>query len=310
MVVAGSMQMQQERVNKPRLIASYLLAFSMMMLAVALVYFAKEMADISRQIPGILQVITDTSEKIQPVTDEVDEIKQLIPPLLLEIEESRKLVKAAIEQYAISNQHIPRILDEVAAARQALPQALKTVDGASAAVIMMSKEIEAGRPLIPEILQEVEKTRESIPAMLDRADQLVANARTAGKEASQGAVTGVFSGILMAPFDFVGNVGERLVGRVSGSDAKKLGREDYALIEKASSELLARGKKGEVKGWENERGNNSGTVKLLAVTEEEDEEGNVVECRKLYVEIRHKNDIIQALETTVCKDEAGKWAFE
>jgi hypothetical protein len=41
------------------------------------------------------------------------------------------------------------------------------------------------------------------------------------------AVSGVFSGILMAPFVFVGDVGKSLVG-VSDEDAGKQSKEDYA----------------------------------------------------------------------------------
>jgi surface antigen len=300
--------MQEQKINKPHLVAIYLSAFSMLALAAALVYFTIELVGLARQIPDILQTVNNTSERIAPVITEVGAITELVPPILKEIEETRKVVKPAIEEYAKTNQQIPRILDEVAATRKALPAVLKSADKASAAVVTMSKQVEALRPLIPEVLSEVEKTRESIPGMLDRADQIVANARDAGKEASQGAVSGVFTGILMAPFVFVGDIGKSLVD-ISGKNADKLSKDDYALVEKASRELLAQGNKGEVKNWENKKNNSSGTVTLVDITENSEDEDNV-ECRELHIYIKHKGETIQDKNRTLCKDADGKWDFK
>jgi len=298
--------MQEQKINKPHLVAIYLSAFSMLALAAALVYFTIELVGVARQIPDILQTVANTSDKIAPVITEVGEIRGLVPPILKEIEATRKLAEPAIAEYAKTNQQIPRILDEVAATRKALPAALKSADKASAAVVAMSKEVKAVRPLIPEVLSEVEKTRESIPAMMDRADQLVANARAAGKEASQGAVSGVFSGILMAPFVFVGDVGKSLVG-ISDDDADKLSKEDYDLVEKASSELLEVGKKGDIKNWENKQNSSSGTVTLVDITVNDEDD---TECRELHLFIKHKGDTIQDKNTTLCKGADGKWDFK
>jgi surface antigen len=298
--------MQQQNINKAHLAAIYLSAFSMLVLAAALVYFTIELGGVARQIPDILQTVDRTSDKIAPVISEAGEIMDMVPPILKEIEATRKLAEPAIAEYAKTNQQIPRILDEVAATRKALPAALKSADKASAAVVTMAKEVKAVRPLIPEVLSEVEKTRESIPGMMDRADQLVANARSAGKEASQGAVSGVFSGILMAPFVFVGDIGKSLVG-VSGKNADKLSKDDYALVEQASRELLAQGKKGEVKNWENKQNNSSGTVTLVDITENLEDD---VECRELHIYIEHKGETIQDKKTTLCKGADGKWDFK
>jgi surface antigen/archaellum component FlaC len=298
--------MQEQKVNTAHLVASYLSAFSMLALAGALVYFTIELVYIARQIPDILQTVEQTSEKIGPVITEVGEIKDLVPPILHEIEETRKLVRPVLDEYAKTNQQIPRILDEVEATRKTLPDVLKTVNNASSAVVTLSKEVEATRPLIPEVLTQVEKTREFIPPMLDRADQLVANARTAGKEASQGAVTGVFSGILLAPFAFVGDVGKSLVG-ASDKDADKLSKEDYAQVESASRELLELGKKGDVKNWNNEDNDSSGTVKLIDITDSGDD---AAECRELQIVIKKNGNTLQDKKRTLCKGADGKWDFK
>lgn len=312
--------MQGHNISKPHLYAMYLSAFSMLMLAAALVYFTIELVNITRQIPEILLTVERTSEKIGPVVEEVGEIRGLVPPILKEIEETRKLVppilkeieetrkiiKPAINEYAKTNEQIPRILDEVEATRKALPEVLKTADKASSAVMAISKEVEKTRPLITEALAEVEKTRESIPPMMDRADQLILKASEAGKEASEGAVTGVFSGILMAPFTLVGDAGKRLVG-ASEKEAEKLSAEDYTLVETTVNEILERGRLGEVKEWRNEKSGSSGKVKLININDELDD-GD--ECRELQITVENKGHMIQDKSSVMCKDYDGKWDLE
>ncbi len=47
---------------------------------------------------------------------------------------------------------------------------------------------------------------------LDRVDDLISQAKVAGQEASSGAVTGIFQGIITAPFVIVGNAGQSVFG--------------------------------------------------------------------------------------------------
>jgi len=298
--------MQEYKISKLQVYATYLSAFSMLMLAAALVYFTIELVSITRQIPEILQTVESTSEKIGPVIEEIAEIRDLVPPILKEIEETRKVVKPAINEYAKTNEQIPRILDEVEATRKTLPKVLKTADNASHAVVTISKEIKATRPLVPKVLAEIEKTRESIPPMMDRADKLVANARDAGKEASEGAVSGMFSGILMAPFALVGDAGKKLVGS-DDEAASKLTEKDYTAVETVSNELLELGKVGNEKTWQNKESGSSGTVKLVDINGDAEDDG---ECRTLRIVVKYKNDTIQDKNTVMCKGSNGKWDFE
>ena len=310
---------QKTDISRPHLYGIYLSAFSMLALAAALVYFTVQLVGVTRQIPDILLTIEQTSEKIGPVVTEISEIRELIPPILDEVAETRKVIVPAIEEYAKTNEQIPRFLDEIEATRKQipdilnqveatramLPDVMKTVGGASHAVVTISKEIEESRPLVPVVLAEVEKTRESIPPMLDRADELIANARVAGREASRGAVSGVFSGILMAPFVFVGDVGRQIAG-VSEDAAKKLSKKDYSLIEEATSEILEQGKIGDVKVWENKRSGSSGSVKLLNITSGFYDN----ECREIYLELYNKGEQLQKKELTLCRNDDDEWDFK
>ena len=306
--------------GRAQIYARYVSAAAMFSLAAALVYFTAGLVQVSREIPEILQTVEDVNHQISPVVDEVAEIRALIPPILEEVKATRKMIppvlaevrasrewaEPVISEYSRTNEQIPHILQEVRATREALPPVLKTVDGAADAVRDISAEIKATRPLVPEILAEVEKTREAIPPMLDRADILVANARKAGKEASRGAVSGVFSGILMAPFVFVGDVGKRLVGAGS-SDEDRLSDEDYAMVEAATSEILNIGKPGDKKTWVNQNTGSSGYVKLLDISEED---GLDNECREMEIMVQVQDKVLQKKTVELCLNDEGKWDFQ
>ena len=245
--------------DKASLVASYLFSLSLFALAGSVVYFTYEVVIISKQIPGILLRVDTTSEKLEPIINdvgniidlvppilkEVEAIRKSIPPILKEVEQTRKMIPPILSEVEQTRKQIPAVLKESAAIRGELPAVLASADKASKAVAGVAKQVEATRPLIPEVLKEVETTRESIPGMMDRADGLIEKARVAGKEASQGAVTGIFSGIIMAPFSLVADAGRSITG-MTEEEAKQLDEKDFELIEKASLQLLNNGTKGEL----------------------------------------------------------------
>lgn len=314
-------------ISKPHLLAMYVSSFSMFALAAALVYFSVELVGVAKQIPDILKLVEHASDKIDPVVDEVAEIKEMIPSILLEVEEIRKLAKPAIDEYAKTNAQIPRILDEieatrktlpeitatvddvlkeVAATRKTIPAVLKTVNEASDTGLVIAKEVEGVRGLVPDVLAEVKATRESIPGMMTDADKLIDKARVAGKEASRGAVTGIFSGIIMAPFDFVGDVGKSLIG-VSDGEEDKFTAKDYELIKTTAQQLLHHGELDEKIAWQNEDSGSSGAVELLAITEDFEDDG---ECRLLSFYAENADGELEKREVDLCQDEDGEWSLE
>jgi len=306
--------------NAPKQFASYLFSLAIFALAGSIIYFTYEMASVSKQIPDILVRIDNTTEKIEPIIDEVSEIVDLVPPILKEVEATRKLIQPILKEVEQTRKMIPPILDEVAQTRQQIPAVLKeseairgdlpavlaSADKASAAVTDVAKQVEATRPLIPEVIKEIETTRESIPGMMDRADVLIEKARVAGKEASQGAVTGFFKGIILAPFALVGDVGKSIVG-LSESDAKKLNDTDFNLIEQAVLELLNDGSKGEQRRWENSANSTHGVVTLIDIYEKDDFSED--ECRTLDLKLYKDGEEMQDANRSFCKDDEGKWDF-
>ncbi len=290
-----------------RLFASYLFSLSLFTLAGSIAYFTYEMTNVSKQVPDILQSIDNTSEKIEPIIDEVGQIIDLVPPILKQVEESRKLIPSILKEVEQTRQQIPALLKESEAIRGELPAVLSSADKASQAVTDVSRQIEATRPLIPEVLKEVETTRESIPPMMDRADVLIEKARVAGQEASEGAVTGLFTGIIRAPFALVGDAGRSITG-LSEAEAKQLDKKDFELVEKASLYLLNNGTKGEERQWKNADSGNHGVVVLKDIyTEGEYAE---IDCRSLNIQLYKKGKMIKQAPRSFCKDNAGKWDLD
>jgi ABC-type transporter Mla subunit MlaD len=242
--------------------ATYVLAASIFCLAGALVYFAYQASMISSQIPAILGSIEKTSEKVGPVVNEVAKIREQIPEILAEVEEVRKLVPPILEEVAQTRNAIPPILNEVAASRQTippilkeseqlrneLPAVLKSVDNVSWALVQTNKQLESYRPLAPEAINEIQLTREAIDPTLDRLDRMIERARAAGREASEGAVTGVFTGILAAPFRIVGGISSSFSG-LSQNEAKYFSESELAEYGEKIGELLKTGKEGDTTKW-------------------------------------------------------------
>lgn len=305
-----------------QLIASYVMSLAMFALAAALIYFAYEVSRVSTQIPDILTSVVHTSEKVGPIVSEVGEIRGLIPDILNEVAETRKLVPPILKEIEQTRLHIPpilkeveqtreqipSILNEVEAVRKELPAMLKSADKASNAVVVMSKEIKATRPLVPQVLKEVETTRESIPPMLDRADAMIDKARTAGQEASSGAVTGFFKGLITTPFKLVGDAGKSITG-MSEEEMQDFTDKDFDLIELSALFLLNNGKQGDVKDISNPDSGFSGSIKLVSIDTRE-EDFSTVNCRTLQMEANKDGERIKTVNRTFCKEDGSGWDLD
>lgn len=285
--------MQPETVNFsntwPKQMATYVLAASIFSLSGALVYFAWKLAFISDQIPAILKSVEQTGTKIGPIADQVVEIKDLIPSVLHEVAETRKLVTPALNEIRLSREQIPAIL--------------KVTEKTNDTVLRAVEEIKATRPLIPEILNEVKQTREAIPPLLDRADKLVSNVRQAGKDASKGAVTGVFTGIVAAPFELIGNIGKRLFS-LTDKQIKELTEDDLEMAKQSLVDLIPSENIKQTNDWKNPDTNASGKVTLIKIDTIDEEL-----CKVFHLVIKKKNQMLVDKKTTVCQNENGEWEW-
>lgn len=273
-------------------IATYVLAFSILMLALAIIYFTIEVRSVSKQIPAILSTVDETGKNIEPIVQQVGEIKDMIPPILNEWTETRKQIPLVVDEVAKVREQIPPILKEVEATRQELPAILDTSNNAI-------KEVAAVRKTIPDILSEVKKTREMVPPTLDRVDQMIADASVAGRKASEGAVTGLFTGIITAPFRLMGNIGKSL--GLTRAEMEGLTDEDMEIMYEAAKNLSSKSV-NEVTKWKNPNTSTYGNIKLLNIF---DKDGR--ECRKALFEVWKQGKDKISKQAAFCKNEEGKW---
>ncbi|NOQ87960.1 MAG: hypothetical protein GQ550_03470 [Gammaproteobacteria bacterium] len=304
--------------DSARLLASYLLSLSLFSLAAAIVYFTYQAAIVSKQIPDILLSIDKSSEKIEPIVDEVGEIvvlvplilkeveetRKLIPPILEEIEQTRKMIPPILKEVEQTRQQIPAVLEESKAIRGELPAILASADKATVAVADVATQVEATLPLIPEVLKEVETTRESIGPMMDRADGLIEKARVAGKEASQGAVSGFFSGLIMAPFALVADAGNSISG-LTEKEVESFDKKDLELNKQVALTLLNNGSKNEKREWSSAETDNHGIVALTEIYSQG--EYAEIDCRTLVFKMYDGDNLIKSTSRSFCKNEEGKW---
>lgn len=266
--------------SKQRNLATYVLATSIFCLSGALVYFAWKLSFVSEQIPDILTSVEHTSSRIEPVLQQASKIKELLPPMLHELSETRKLVTPILNEIRLTREQIPEILHQVEETRKVIPQVLQTTD---------------------KVVEEIKSTREALPPMLDRADAIVSNARKAGKEASKGAVTGVFTGIIAAPFELIGGLGKRLLS-LTDDVIKELSEKDLMMAKQALVDLLPTDKIGQTNNWKNIDTNVSGTVTLAKINTIDERQ-----CKEFHVKISKKNQTLVDKNTTICLNEDEEW---
>jgi len=295
--------------------ASYTLAFSQFSLAAALIYFTIEISGIVIQIPDILSSVEKTSEKINPIVSEIGKVREQIPLILKEIEEVRKQIPPVLDEVKELRQQLPAILVEVKEVREQIPAVLVEVKEIRQQVPLVLTEVklyrqqiplildevEEVRILVPDILTEVASMREAIPPMLVQGERMIREARTAGKEASEGAVTGVFTGIIKAPFKLVGGLGRSMFGS-SSHDIAGFTEGDKNLAGNIAVTILEHGKLGEKLTWANPESGNDGTITFF-----ETKKIDGKECRVFRNVVRIAGNEKINNNITACQNKDSEW---
>jgi archaellum component FlaC/surface antigen len=264
-----------------------LLALSLFTLAGSIIFFTYELNTISKEIPSVLESISNTSDKIEPVITEISEIRKLIPSIVSEAAEIRK--------------NIPPILKEVAEIRILVPVLSTQINEIREITPSILNEAENYRKLIPDVLNEVKNTRQAIPPLLDKADRIVINARKVGQNTGEGAVTGVISGIIKAPFKLVGGVTRSVFGSTD-INSKGITDKDQELAINMLYEMLASAELNESRSWSNPETGNKGTHTL-----KEKKLINEQKCRVIDTQTTIQDKKIIDKETTYCLNDKEEW---
>ena len=267
--------------------ATYILSVSLFCLAGAIVYFTVELTRITVQIPAILNSVEQTSEKIEPVVKEIGEIREQIPPIIEEVRQVREQIPPILEEVKLAREQVPPILEEVKQTREAIPPILE--------------EVRKTREAIPPVLEEVKKTREAIPPMMEKGEKLIADAKQAGSKASEGAVTGFFTGIVKAPFKLIGGMGKSVFGAL-GLDVEGITEEDQKLVVETAVKVLKEAKLGDSSKWSNPDSGNNGAVTLKESKSIEGRDCRVIQNIVYIAGVEKINR-----EITACLDENDEW---
>lgn len=253
-----------------RTTATYILAAALALLAGALVYFAVSLKQVVNALPPVVEGLQDVSGEIPPVLERVDLILETtVPSIMAEVAGIREQVEglqaqlpdvldevAALREGTVPDvlaevelirTTIPSILERVASIQQQLPSILAEVEAVRGEVPGIVAQVEGIQTQIPAILAEVEAVRIAIPEYMEDADALTEKVRQAGKEASEGAVQGFFSGIIKAPVNMVSGLGSTMI---AGQEFSEEGR---AVFEDKLSQILADPRKGASLKWRNHK---------------------------------------------------------
>ncbi len=265
---------------------------------------------VEKSMPSVLAEVKATREslpgiltRIDTIMDKLDDATRSLPAVVSEVQQTREMVPGIVKEIHDTNAQIPGIVKQVDGIRKQIPQMVKTVNNASESMRMFSTELAQAQKLVPPILDEVRKTRKALPPMLDKAQKIVEQGQRFGKEASEGAVSGLILGVIN-PL----NISSRLKALVlPGKKIPKLSDADIALIRETTIQAIESEKTGKMFQWENPTSNHYGDVTLLRKFKDNGEE-----CREIRVEIFEDKGWFQKEKThdfsmVLCREPGGAW---
>lgn len=309
-------------------------------IAAAIVYFAWQLAQISGNLPGILQSVDDVSQNIEPALSEVSliraeisEVRKLVPEILSEVSAVREQIPPVVAEVGAVRNSIPTILERIEAIEKQIPPLLQQVDRTTAVIDQTQRQIpdilaisdraiasvdqtrKEVAPLVPGVLDEVRLTREKIDPTLDRVDELVedayvkaqraiTSAQAAGQGASEGAVKGLFTGIIKLPFQLVGTLASPITKNIDNDVARQITEKDLELMVDAGNRAFEGGKVDRERRWENPNSGNSGSITIVRYFEHRG-----LECIEARVRISNPRRELQDKLNEFCRNADGRWTL-
>jgi len=305
-------------------------SYSQALLALAIGYLAFSLTQVSHHIPTIVDIIDKTNITVDKVTPQipdilssVDDINQQVadvvaevalvrvlldkqvPDILTQVALTRPVVDSVItESQQYSQQlpdlmsHLTKIEQQIALLEQQIPLILSRIDNVVETTKSTTNEIALWRPHSLEYIEQIKHSRSDIPHYLTRAEFIVADAKTIGKEASSGLFVGLLQGALSLPFDVISG----LTGIVepNSQSAKNLTSLDISLMQEQTVELLNDSYQSKAI-WQNVESNNRGTI-----TKGTQFDKNSLVCHQLTFSNYFKNES-EVLNELMCRGDDGLW---
>jgi len=195
-------------------------------------------------------------------------------------------------------------------AQQQIPQIVNTAENAIVALNLTRDE---ALPYIPLTLEEVRLMRKTMEDSLDRIEILIDEANDkalnaillagdAGKKASEGAVSGFFTGLIKLPFKLIGTLASPIVNSIDIDVAKKLTEKDLELMAKASNQAVKAKKIDHAWKWNNPKSGNSGSLTINRKYEV-----NSQVCVEVQVRVSIKGREKMNEPDNLCLNKNNKW---
>ena len=290
---------------------------SQILLALAITFLAFSLVKIANEVPGILNTIDKTSPQVDVIVDEVALIRQEVklvrlllakqtPEVLAKVADTLPVIREVLAESERYLRQLPTALEkvdiltrDVQRFKSSLPNVLQRIDAVVDAMNTTVNEVALWRPYSREYLTEIALSRENIPQYLTRAENIVIDAKSIGKEASSGIVTGFLKGVISLPFEVVSG----LAGMVDSDSqsAKYLTAADVNLMQEKVIALLSSEKRTRTV-WQNVDSGNRGIIlkgKLIRKNQQN--------CHKLTFNNFFAQGIEESLKELMCLDEEGLW---
>ncbi|WP_057832683.1 hypothetical protein [Colwellia sp. TT2012] len=257
-------------------------SYSQALLAVAIAFLAWSLFKFTLQLPAIISVIektTQTVDSVSPkITDIVTEVAlvrvevakvralvaQQAPEILSQVAASLPVVQQVIVESEYYSRQLPALLSQLASIEQqvvklqaSMPAILKRVDDVVNTTNNTTAEVARWRAHSTRYLEEIELSRDYIPQYLSRIENTIVDAKTIGKEASSGLVSGFFKGVITLPFEVVAGLAG--IVDVNSRSAKYLTAQDVALMQEKVVVLLNDSKQNKSL-WQNVASGNHGII--------------------------------------------------
>jgi surface antigen len=291
-------------------------SLSQVLLALAIIYFAFALLKFSSEIPAFISAIDRATphistvvEEVELVREEVTQVRMLVdkqvPEILEQIGHLLPLIEQGLAQSEQLGQQIPDLwlqLDKIEKqfnlVHKEIPQILSRIDDVVLTSNEAINEAEKWRPHSTQYIEVIKQSREDIPQYLTRVDNIILDAKSIGKEASSGLVSGLFKGVVSMPFEVVAG----LTGMVDSTSlsAKYLTANDVIKMQEKVISLLENQSKKQVFWQNNESGNRGKIIKNKAFIKDNQT------CHKVtFFNYFKKRD--ETLDKTMCKDKTDIW---
>lgn len=307
-------------------------------IAAAVVYFAFQLSRVVDSLPEIdtmmarvTQEVSPTIQTIEKVRLEVREVRQLVPQVLAESAAIRGQIPPVLAEVEQLRNSIPPVLAEMAEIRSQIPPLLQRIDETVAVADQTQRQIPAildtadraiasvdgtraqAERLVPEVLTEIRLSREKVDPTLDRVDGLIedsyfkaretiASAQGAGQEASEGAIEGLFTGILKLPFKLIGTLASPIVENIKPDIARQLSQKDIDMMGEAGKRASDSGRLNQAHRWRNPDSGKSGSITLIRRFKLAQ-----ADCVEVRIRINDSDKRLLDKLESYCRQQDGKW---